>query len=235
MGRPVKKHGIYTPTYNQIGFSSKFIWIRPQYFYVITTQGVATLTSCNNGLNVVYLCLNGRKIEGNRLQVYLICRNSAKYLIFIREKAQFWIFWPKLSLIIKNRHIPTKNCHDGWKQEAYILKPLMKNEKMGNYLWLRFINFHLPSICSAISYKFISIVPEFPLNSDIFCKNSLEIRCLNKFRFDIRPLYLNFYSLINSRIVSSVLEWWRHLTAFLPPLDSPQRDENLPRENVCCG
>ena len=59
-------------------------------------------------MNVVYLCLNGRKIEGNRLQVYLICRNSAKYLILIREKAQFWIFWPKLILIIKNRHIPTK-------------------------------------------------------------------------------------------------------------------------------
>ena len=65
-------------------------------------------------------------------------------------------------------------------------------------------------------------MPEFSLNSDIFCKNSLEIRCLNKFRFDIRPLYLNFYSLENFQFflnshklsVSSVLEWWRHLTGF---------------------
>ena len=66
-------------------------------------------------------------------------------------------------------------------------------------------------------------MPEFPLNSDIFCKNSLEIRCLNKFRFDIRPLYLN--SLCNVQFIKlsvlSVLEWWRHLIALmLPPLDS---------------
>ena len=136
--------------------------------------------------------------------------------------SKIFIFQPKIAIMVENKKLQYSSSW--WKMK-----------KTDNYLWLRFINFHLPSICSAISYKFISIVPEFPLNSDIFCKNSLEIRCLNKFRFDIRPLYLNFYSLINSRIVSSVLEWWRHLTAFLPPLDSPQRDENLPRENVCCG
>ena len=79
-------------------------------------------------------------------------------------------------------------------------------------------------------------MPEFSLNSDIFCKNSLENLCLNKFRFDIRPLYLNFYSLENfqfskqsqtvSFVSSRMMKTFDCL--FLPPLDG-QRVLNVMR------